>query len=111
MIEALLVIPLFILIMQGMLWLGQLGRAKIIMTMAVREAARCVSQGQDGFSVARRICLDNCQSIADQISIDIRRNLLQVEARASYEVTSPFTNGEGGSPLVIRARAVMPRAL
>lgn len=107
-IEAILIIPLLIIIIQGCFWLGELGRAKIIINIATREGARWASVGKDGRKVARDICLHNLVCSEDDLQIKVVRLPLGVKVSVVYSSVPPAPFNGKCPRIQVKAETVMP---
>ncbi len=110
MVEALLVLPLLLILLNGIIWIGEMGRAKIVMLIAVREGARCESLGIPGEAVARSICLDNLPIEPQDLEISIERTITKVTVGAKCKFAVPFSNSKG-EYYVISTRTAMPLSI
>ena len=103
-----MIIPLLIIIIQGCFWLGELGRAKIILNIATREGARWASVGKDGRMIVRDICLRNLACSEEELQIRVVRLPLRVKVSAVYNSVPPAPFNEKCPRIQVKAETVMP---
>lgn len=105
-----MVLPLLIILLNGIIWIGEMGRAKIVMSIAVREGARCESLGIPGEPITRSICMDNLPIEPQDLEISIDRTLTKVTVGARCIFAVPFSNAIK-KQYVISAKTAMPLSI